>query len=50
MRSLKVSSFGFTGITDQAAEVKKEMPDVLIEKASIEDIMLAYIGGDNDDR
>ena len=50
IRSLKVSSFGFTGITDQAAEVKKEMPDVLLEKASIEDIMLAYIGGDNDDR
>ena len=37
-------------LTDQAAEVKKEMPDVLLEKASIEDIMLAYIGGDNDDR
>ena len=50
IRSLKVSSFGFTGITDQAAEVKKEMPDVLLEKASIEDIMFAYIGGDNDDR
>ena len=45
-----VSSFGFTGITDQAAEVKKEVPDVLLEKASIEDIMLAYIGGNNDDR
>ena len=50
IRSLKVSSYGFTGITDQAAEVKKEMPDVLLEKATIEDIMLAYIGGENDDR
>ena len=37
-------------INDATAEVKKEMPDVLLEKASIEDIMLAYIGGDNDDR
>ena len=50
IRSLKVTSFGFTGITDHVAEVKKEMPDVLFEKATIEDIMLAYIGGDNDDR
>ncbi len=50
IKNLKVSSYGFTGITDHAAEVKKELPDVLLEKASIEDIMLAYIGGDKDDR
>ena len=50
IRSLKVSSYGFTGITDQAAEVKKEMPETLLEKATIEDIMLAYIGGEKDDR
>lgn len=50
IRGLRVSAFGFTGITDQVPEIKKEMPDVLLEKASIEDIMLAYIGGDNDDR
>lgn len=30
--------------------MKKELPDVLLEKATIEDIMLAYIGGGNDDR
>ena len=43
IRGLKVSSFGFTGITDHVAEMKKELPDVLLEKATIEDIMLAYI-------
>ena len=49
IRGLRVSAFGFTGITDQVPEIKKEMPDVLLEKATIEDIMLAYIGGENDD-
>ena len=50
IKSLKVSSYGFTGLTNQVAEVKKELPNVLLEKATIEDIMLAYIGGDNNDR
>ena len=50
IRGLRVSAFGFTGITDQVPEIKKEMSDVLLEKATIEDIMLAYIGGDNSDR
>ena len=50
IRGLRVSAFGFTGITDQVPEIKKEMPDVLLEKATIEDIMLANIGGDNSDR
>jgi ABC-2 type transport system ATP-binding protein len=50
IRSLKISSYGFTGITDRVLEVKKEMPDVLLEKATVEDIMLAYIGGENHDR
>ena len=49
IKNLKVSSYGFAGITDCVAEVKKELPDVLLEKARIEDIMLAYIGGDKDD-
>jgi len=50
IRGLMVSAFGFTGITDRVPEIKKEMPDVLLEKATMEDIMLAYIGGDNSDR
>lgn len=49
IRRLKISSFGFTGITDRVAEMKKELPGVLLEKTTIEDIMLAYIGGENDD-
>jgi len=50
IRNLKISPFGFTGITDQVLKARKELPGVLFEKASIEDIMLAYIGGENDDR
>ncbi|WP_027868608.1 ABC transporter ATP-binding protein [Eubacterium sp. AB3007] len=50
IRNLRISSFGFTGVTDHALELKKEMPDVLLEKAAIEDIMLGYIGGENDER
>ena len=49
IKSLKVSAYGFAGITNQVAEVKRKLPDVLLEKATIEDIMLAYIGGDNYD-
>ena len=45
IRGLRVSAFGFTGITDQVPEIKKEMPDVLLEKATIEDIMLAAFLG-----
>ena len=45
IRHLKVSSFGFSGLTNHVSEVRTEMPDVLLEKATIEDIMLAYIGG-----
>ena len=50
IESLKITPYGFTGITGHVTEVKKEMPDILLEKATIEDIMLAYIGGDNSDR
>lgn len=50
IRNLKISPFGFTGITDQVLKARKELPGVLFEKASIEDIMLAYIGRENDDR
>ncbi|MBQ9535348.1 MAG: ABC transporter ATP-binding protein [Clostridia bacterium] len=49
IRSLKVSPFGFTGLTDRAEELKKKMPEALLERASLEDIMLAYIGGGNDE-
>lgn len=45
IKNLKVSSYGFSGITDQAALIRKEIPEALFEKATIEDIMLSYIGG-----
>ncbi len=47
---LQVSDFGFSGITDKAIAVRKELPDALLERATIEDIMLAYIGGEHNDR
>lgn len=39
------SSFGFTGLTKQLALVQKSMSDILVERPSIEDIMLGYIEG-----
>lgn len=44
-KSITETEFGFTGITRRAAEVRRYMPDVLMEHASIEDIMLANAEG-----
>lgn len=41
--NLKVTEFGFAGITNRLTEVRGSIPDVLVEKPSIEDIMLGYI-------
>jgi len=41
--SVRENEFGFAGITDKLAEVRRSIPDVLAEKPSIEDIMLGYI-------
>lgn len=43
------TDFGFEGITNKKDQVKNKMKDVLIEKPSIEDIMLGYVGGEEDD-
>ncbi|MFC0904702.1 ABC transporter ATP-binding protein [Clostridium sp. MT-14] len=45
---LTATDFGFTGITHKIYEVKKNMKDILVERPTIEDIMLAYIGGGED--
>ena len=45
--TLHQSKYGFEGITNRRAEVRRTMPDVLIERPTIEDIMLTYIGGNN---
>lgn len=40
------TDFGFTGLTDKFSEVQKAMTGVLVERPTIEDIMLAHIGGE----
>ena len=43
--SLSETAFGFTGVTKQITEVQSFFPDAMIERPTIEDIMLANIGG-----
>lgn len=43
--NIQESSFGFTGLTKQLDLVQKSMSDILVERPSIEDIMLGYIEG-----
>lgn len=44
--SLDETGYGFSGVSKDAAKLKALCPDVLLEKAQIEDVMLAYIGGE----
>ena len=43
--NISETAFGFTGITKQAAEIQRYFSDIIIERPTIEDIMLANIGG-----
>lgn len=43
--NLKVTEFGFEGVTNRLTEVQSCFPGVLTEKPTIEDIMLCYIEG-----
>lgn len=43
--NIQESSFGFVGLTKQLELVQKNMRDILVERPSIEDIMLGYIEG-----
>lgn len=43
--NINKTAFGFTGITNQLEAVKKAMPDAIIERTTIEDIMLCNIKG-----
>lgn len=43
--SLRETEYGFEGITDQAKAVQQQIPDVLVERASIEDVFLGYTRG-----
>ncbi|MGP7815778.1 ABC transporter ATP-binding protein [Niallia sp. 01092] len=37
--------YGFEGLTNQVDVVKKKIPDIITERPTIEQVMLAYIGG-----
>lgn len=43
--SITETAFGFTGVTKQVSEIQSSFPDAIIERPTIEDIMLANIGG-----
>ena len=43
--SISETAFGFTGVTKQIAEVQSLFPDAVIERPTIEDIMLANMEG-----
>ena len=42
---IQTTDFGFTGVTDKLLEVQKSMSDILVERPTIEDIMLAHVEG-----
>lgn len=43
--SINQTGYGFEGITKNTDKVKSLCPDAIVERANLEDIMLAYIGG-----
>lgn len=43
--NLHVTTYGFEGVTDKLSVVKEQMNPIIVEKPTIEQIMLAYIGG-----
>ncbi len=40
---LRQTPFGFQGITNKVDQVCEQMKDIIIERPSIEDVMLAYV-------
>lgn len=44
--SISETEFGFTGITKHLSEVRSYIPNVIVERPTIEDIMLGNIGGE----
>ena len=44
-KNISSTAFGFIGITTRIDDVKKYIPDIMIERPTIEDIMLANIEG-----
>jgi ABC-2 type transport system ATP-binding protein len=44
-RSIQTTDYGFSGITDKISEVQRSISDIVAERPTIEDIMLAHIEG-----
>lgn len=44
-QNIKTTNFGFTGITNQIKKVQECLPEIVIERPTIEDIMLSNIEG-----
>lgn len=44
--SINGTEYGFTAVTNEKTAVRQQMGNVLIARPTIEDIMLAYIGGE----
>lgn len=43
--SIRQTDYGFEGITKSGEKVKRLCPSAVVERPSLEDVMLAYIGG-----
>lgn len=44
--SVSETDFGFTGITNQISKVRSYIPEIIVERPTIEDIMLVNVGGE----
>lgn len=44
-QNVQTTDFGFVGLTNKLSEIQKAIPDILVERPSVEDIMLGYIEG-----
>lgn len=43
--SITETAFGFTGVTRQGSKIQSSLSDAIVERPTIEDIMLANVGG-----
>ena len=43
--TLDINEYGFSGITTDYDKIQKQIPNIIVEKPTIEDIMLCYIKG-----
>ena len=41
--SIHETDFGFTGMTSHVSQIQKRLPNILVERPTVEDIMLSYI-------